>query len=223
MAPSKIPIFDTSSSSVATKRSYSLDYLKECLQILEAIDASVLDSMAFRLAEIRDEGGRLFVLGIGGSAGNASHAVSDFRKNCAFEAYAPTDNICELTARTNDDGWETVFSEWLRVSRLSSKDAVLVFSVGGGSTQKNISPNLVKALELARQVGAKIFGIVGRDGGFTKQVADFCLIVPPFVSERVTVHTEGLCSVLWHLLVSHPQLQKNCTKWESIEPIGTLQ
>jgi D-sedoheptulose 7-phosphate isomerase len=156
------------------------------------------------------------VLGVGGSAGHAGHAVNDFRKLCGFEAYAPTDNVAELTARTNDDGWETVFSSWLEGSRLGPDDALLVFSVGGGDLGRNVSPNIVRAVETARHVGAGIHGIVGRDGGFTAASADSCVIIPPLVAERVTPHTEGLCAVIWHLLVSHPALQHVSARWESV-------
>jgi D-sedoheptulose 7-phosphate isomerase len=158
----------------------------------------------------------LFILGVGGSAGHASHAVNDFRKICGFEAYTPTDNVSELTARVNDEGWDTCFSEWLKGSRLRKGDGVLVFSVGGGNREKNVSVNLVRSLELAREVGASVFGIVGRDGGYTKQVADACVVIPVVSSDRVTPHTEGFCAVVWHLLVSHPKLAMKATKWESV-------
>jgi len=190
-------------------------YLAESGAILNALDPIALDAIAAGLAEVRSRRGRLFILGVGGSAGHASHAVNDFRKICDFEAYTPTDNVSELTARVNDDGWDTAFARWLQGSRLSANDAVLVFSVGGGNREKRISPNLVVALELAHEVGARIYGIVGRDGGFTRQVADACAIIPPLHAERVTPHTEGLCAVLWHLLVSHPALKTHPTKWES--------
>jgi D-sedoheptulose 7-phosphate isomerase len=189
-------------------------YLEESLQILRTMDAAVIERLAHGLAGVR-EGGRLFILGVGGSAGHAGHAVNDFRKLCAFEAYAPTDNVSELTARVNDEGWDTSFSEWLKVSRLGPKDGVLVFSVGGGSKEKNVSMNLVRALEHARAVGAKVFGVVGKDGGYTAQVADACVVIPTASPDRITPHTEGLCAVIWHLLVSHPVLKKNPTKWES--------
>jgi D-sedoheptulose 7-phosphate isomerase len=174
-----------------------------------------MDQMAEGLASVRASGGRLFILGVGGSAGHASHAVNDFRKICNFEAYAPTDNVSELTARTNDDGWENTFADWLKVSRLSSKDAVLIFSVGGGNKEKNVSVNLVKAISLAKEVHAKVFGIVGKDGGFTKVSADACVVIPPLYADRITPHTEGLCAVVWHMLVSHPALKVSATKWES--------
>ena len=195
--------------------SFTETYLRETAAILEALDRAALDAIATGLAAVRARGGRLFILGVGGSAGHASHAVNDFRKICEFEAYTPTDNVSELTARVNDDGWDTAFARWLEGSRLSAKDAVLVFSVGGGNREKKVSTNLVLALELARGAGAPIFGIVGRDGGFTRQVAEACAIIPPLNPERVTPHTEGLCAVLWHLLVSHPSLQRQSTKWES--------
>ena len=195
---------------------FSEQYLAETKAILEAMDPRAMDAIAAGLAEVRARGGRLFILGVGGSAGHASHAVNDFRKICHFEAYTPTDNVSELTARVNDDGWDTSFSEWLKGSRLGSSDAVLVFSVGGGNREKQISNNLVVALELAKQVGARIYGVVGRDGGFTKQAADACVVIPPLNAERVTPHTEGLCAVVWHLLVSHPALQRQPSKWESV-------
>ena len=191
-------------------------FLAESISILQQLDSAPIERMAAELAHVRAIGGRLFILGVGGSAGHASHAVNDFRKLCGFEAYAPTDNVSELTARANDEGWETCFSEWLRGSRINAKDAVLVFSVGGGSREKNVSVNLVRALETAAEAGARVFGIVGRDGGYTGQVADTCLVIPTVTSARVTPHTEGLCAVLWHLLVSHPILQIQPTKWETV-------
>ena len=191
-------------------------FLQESVRAIEGLDAASIDALADGLGRVRDAGGRLFVLGVGGSAAHASHAVNDFRKLCAFEAYAPTDNVSELTARVNDDGWDTTFSAWLEVSRLARADAVLVFSVGGGSKEKNISMNLVRALEHARSVGAKVFGIVGRDGGYTAEVATACVIIPVVSTERVTLHTEGLCAVVWHLLVGHPALKRAPTKWESV-------
>jgi D-sedoheptulose 7-phosphate isomerase len=197
--------------------SFSTQFLEESIQILRALDAGAIEAVAAGLADARDGGGRLFILGVGGSAGHAGHAVNDFRKICDLEAYAPTDNVSELTARVNDEGWDTCFSEWLKVSRLRAGDAVLVFSVGGGNREKNVSVNLVRSIELAKQVGAKVFGIVGRDGGFTKQAADACVVVPTVSAARVTPHTEGLCAVVWHLLVSHPKLQKAKTKWESVK------
>src|SRR5882672_4896233 len=194
---------------------FSREFLDESIRILQKIDSDAIDRMAAELASIRDAGGRLFIIGVGGSAGHASHAVNDFRKICAFEAYTPTDNVSELTARVNDDGWDTSFAEWLKVSRLSARDAVLVFSVGGGNREKNVSMNLVLALELAQKAGAKIYGVVGKDGGTTKATADACVLVPVVHSERITPHTEGLAAVVWHLLVSHPALKRSATKWES--------
>jgi D-sedoheptulose 7-phosphate isomerase len=191
-------------------------YLTETARILERLDREGLERMAEALASARDSGGRLFVLGVGGSAAHASHAVNDFRKLCEFEAYAPTDNVSELSARVNDDGWESVFAAWLRGSQLRADDAVLVFSVGGGDAERNVSANLVRALEHAREAGARIFGIVGRNGGYTARVAEECIVIPPLYDERVTPHTEGLCAVVWHLLVSHPALQRRGTHWESL-------
>lgn len=192
-------------------------YIAETVRILNELDAAAIDALARGLGQVRDDGGRLFVLGVGGSAGHASHAVNDFRKICGFEAYAPTDNVSELTARINDEGWETSFSEWLRVSRLAASDALLIFSVGGGNREKNVSPNLVRAIELAGQVGAKVFGVVGKDGGATRQAAAACVVIPPLNSERITPHTEGLAAVVWHLLVSHPALKRRATRWESVQ------
>jgi D-sedoheptulose 7-phosphate isomerase len=194
---------------------FTAEFLKESAQLIAALDGSVIDRVADGLGAVRDAGGRLFILGVGGSAGHASHAVNDFRKICAFEAYAPTDNVSELTARINDEGWDTSFSEWLKGSRLSAADAVLVFSVGGGSKEKNVSVNLVRALEHAQAQKARIFGIVGKDGGFTAQVAEACVIIPTASPDRITPHTEGLCAVVWHLIVSHPSLKRAATKWES--------
>lgn len=191
-------------------------FIDETHRILDALDTASVEALAADLAAVRARGGRLFVVGVGGSAGHAGHAVNDFRKLCGFEAYAPTDNVAELTARTNDDGWETVFSSWLKGSRLGPDDAVLVFSVGGGDLGRNVSPNIVRAIETARHVGAGVHGIVGRDGGFTAASADSCVIIPPLVAERVTPHTEGLCAVIWHLLVSHPALQRDSARWESV-------
>jgi D-sedoheptulose 7-phosphate isomerase len=190
-------------------------FLRETVAVIGGIDSTQVERCATGLSEVRERGGRLFILGVGGSAGHASHAVNDFRKLCGIESYAPTDNVSELTARTNDEGWDTTFAAWLQVSRLGDRDALLVFSVGGGDQERHISVNLVRGLEVARQVGASIFGIVGRDGGFTAQVADACVIIPPLVDSRITPHTEGLCAVVWHLLVSHPALAQNATKWES--------
>jgi D-sedoheptulose 7-phosphate isomerase len=194
---------------------FTQNYLDESIELIKQLDATAIEAMAIGLAGVRG-GGRLFILGVGGSAGHAGHAVNDFRKLCGFEAYAPTDNVSELTARVNDEGWDTCFVEWLRGSRLRAGDGVLVFSVGGGNRASNISVNLVRSLELAHDVGAKVFGIVGRDGGYTKQVADVCVIIPTVAAERITPHTEGFCAVVWHLLVSHPALQRAATKWESV-------
>jgi D-sedoheptulose 7-phosphate isomerase len=191
-------------------------FVAETVEILQAIDTTAVEAVANGLADRRRRGGRLFVLGVGGSAAHASHAVNDFRKLCAFEAYAPTDNVSELTARTNDDGWDSTFASWLEGSRLRADDALLVFSVGGGDRERNVSANLVAALDLAVERGAAVFGIVGRDGGHTARIANACIVVPPLVPERVTPHTEGLCAVLWHLLVTHPTLKAAATKWESV-------
>jgi D-sedoheptulose 7-phosphate isomerase len=190
-------------------------YLAETVSVVNALDARAIDAVALGLGRVRDAGGRLFIIGVGGSAGHASHAVNDFRKICGFEAYTPTDNVSELTARVNDDGWETSFSAWLQVSRLSSRDALLVFSVGGGNREKNVSPNIVRALELAAAAGAPVFGVVGKDGGATKTAAEACVVIPTVSPDRITPHTEGLCAVVWHLLVSHPALKRSATKWES--------
>jgi D-sedoheptulose 7-phosphate isomerase len=195
---------------------FSEQYLDETIDIVSQLDRDSIEQVASGLAAARDRGGRLFILGVGGSAGHAGHAVNDFRKLCGFEAYAPTDNVSELTARTNDEGWDTTFSAWLRGCRIGSSDAVLVFSVGGGDRERSISSNIVGALEVAGEVGASRFGIVGRDGGFTAKVADACIVVPPLVADHITPHTEGLCAVLWHLLVSHPSLKAAPTKWESV-------
>src|SRR5688572_22675565 len=186
---------------------YTQQHLDEAAQVLAKLDIEGIERLAQTLADVRQRGGRLFFLGVGGSAANASHAVNDFRKIAGFEAYAPTDNVSELTARTNDEGWETVFAAWLKGSRLSSKDAVFVFSVGGGDLERNISPNLVRALEYAKQVGASICGVVGRDGGYTAKVADACVIVPTVNPQNVTPHSEAFAGVIWHLLVSHPVLR----------------
>ncbi|HEY1958823.1 MAG TPA: SIS domain-containing protein [Polyangiaceae bacterium] len=194
---------------------FSESFLAETAKIVSTIDSSAIEALAAGLASVRAAGGRLFILGVGGSAGHASHAVNDFRKICGFEAYAPTDNVSELTARTNDEGWDTTFVEWLKTSRLSAKDALLIFSVGGGNKEKNVSVNLVRAVDLAKERGAKVFGIVGRDGGHTKRSADACVVVPIVADARITPHTEGFAAVVWHLLVSHPSLQIAATKWES--------
>jgi D-sedoheptulose 7-phosphate isomerase len=194
---------------------YTERHLQEASHIIGQLDHAVIERMVEILAGVRARGGRLFFLGVGGSAGNCGHAVNDFRKLAGFEAYAPTDNVSELTARTNDEGWDTVFSAWLRGSRLRKEDAVFVFSVVGVRLEKNISPNLVRALQLAKEVGAAIVGVVGRDGGYTATVADACAIVPTVNPETVTPHSEAFQAVVWHLLVSHPTLKANATKWES--------
>lgn len=188
-------------------------YFQEVVKIAESIDVESVERLAEELAALRGRGGRLFLLGVGGSAGNCSHAVNDFRKLCGIEAYAPTDNVSELTARTNDEGWETVFAAWLRTSKANGNDAALVFSVGGGNLEKNVSANIVVALTEAKLRGMKIFGIVGRDGGYTKQVGDCVVVVPTVDASRVTPHTEAFQAVVWHCLVSHPALQQIATKW----------
>jgi D-sedoheptulose 7-phosphate isomerase len=192
-------------------------YLYEANKILDSIDKVTIDKMIDLLHEIRENNGRLFILGVGGGAGHASHAVNDFRKICGMEAYAPTDNVSELTARVNDDGWGTAYVNWLKISNINKNDMVFVFSVGGGNAEKNISLNIVKSLQLAKEVGAKICGVVGRDGGYTALVADACVIIPSFNSETVTPQTEGFQAVVWHLIVSHPKLQKFEMKWESVK------
>jgi D-sedoheptulose 7-phosphate isomerase len=196
--------------------SYTDNYLTEVKQITEKIAPTAIERMVDIILDIRKNGGRLFFLGVGGGAGNATHAVNDFRKIAGIESYAPTDNVSELTARTNDDGWESVFVEWLKGSRLNNKDGVFVFSVGGGNQEKNVSVNLVRALELAKKVDAKVLGIVGRDGGYTAKVADGCVIVPTVNAATVTPHTEAFQGVIWHLIVSHPRLKATEMKWEGI-------
>jgi D-sedoheptulose 7-phosphate isomerase len=194
---------------------FSNQFIKETGEILAQLDAGTIEAVASGLADVRRNGGRLFILGVGGSAGHAGHAVNDFRKICGFEAYAPTDNVSELTARTNDEGWETVFEAWLKGSRIGPADALLIFSVGGGDREKNVSANLTRAIDTAKAVGASVFGIVGRDGGYTRKNATACVVVPPLFGDRITPHTEGLAAVIWHLLVSHPALKVAATKWES--------
>jgi D-sedoheptulose 7-phosphate isomerase len=194
---------------------YARQHLAEVAEVLGRFDVDAIERTTALLAETRARGGRLFLLGVGGSAANCSHAVNDFRKICGFEAYAPTDNVSELTARTNDEGWASVFVEWLKVSRLRKDDCVFVFSVGGGNAEKNVSPNLVSALQYAKEIGATILGVVGRDGGYTARVADACVIVPTVNPSNVTPHTEAFQAVVWHLLVSHPALKVAQTKWES--------
>ena len=196
---------------------YAAQHLAETRDIVAALDPALMERIVEGLAAVRERGGRLFILGVGGSAANASHAVNDFRKICGFECYAPTDNVSELTARTNDEGWATVFAEWLRGSRLNAKDGLLIFSVGGGSIEKNVSPNLVEALKLAKTVGASVFGICGKDGGYTAQVADACVIIPTVNPANITPHSEAFQGVVWHLFVSHPRLKVAQTKWESVK------
>lgn len=195
--------------------SYTRQHLNEAIEILKKIDVNAVEAMADLLVAVKEGNGRLFFLGVGGSAGNCSHAVNDFRKIVGIESYAPTDNVSELTARTNDEGWATVFVEWLKTSHLRSGDCVFVFSVGGGNLERNISPNLVEALKHAKAVGAKIAGVVGRDGGHTAKVADVCVIIPTVNRDTVTPHSEAFQAVIWHLLVSHPKLKANQNKWES--------
>lgn len=194
---------------------FTKHFLSEVQQITEQLDDKSIEKCADELLAVRARGGRLFILGVGGSAGNAGHAVNDFRKICGFEAYAPTDNVSELTARTNDEGWPTVFSEWLKCSRINAKDGVFIFSVGGGNLEKNVSPNLVNAIQLAKSVGASVIGIVGRDGGYTAREATAFVMVPTVNPAHVTPHSEAFQGVIWHLLVSHPKLKVMPTKWES--------
>lgn len=195
--------------------SFTKQFLAEVQQITAQLNEAAIEKAADELAAIRARGGRLFILGVGGSAGNAGHAVNDFRKICGFEAYAPTDNVSELTARTNDEGWATVFSEWLKGSRINAKDGLLIFSVGGGNLEKNVSPNLVSAIQVAKSVGASVIGVVGRDGGYTAQQATACVIVPTVNPTHVTPHSEAFQGIVWHLFVSHPKLKVAQTKWES--------
>ena len=195
--------------------SYAVQHMKEAMEIIQRMDMSVIEKIADLLAMVKADDGRIFFLGVGGSAGNCSHAVNDFRKIVGIDSYAPTDNVSELTARTNDEGWSSIFVEWLKVSKLQPKDMLFIFSVGGGNVEKNISPNLVEAVKLAKSVGAKVTGVVGRDGGYTAQAADACVIVPTVNPETITPHSEAFQAVVWHLLVSHPKLKTNQTKWES--------
>jgi D-sedoheptulose 7-phosphate isomerase len=195
--------------------SYAKQHLNEAIDIIQRMDVGAIEKIADLLAKVKTEEGRIFFLGVGGSAGNCSHAVNDFRKIVGIESYAPTDNVSELTARTNDEGWATIFVEWLKISRLKNRDMLFILSVGGGNIEKNISPNLVEALKYAKTVGAKIAGVVGRDGGYTAKVADACVIVPTVNLDNVTPHSEAFQAVVWHLLVSHPKLKNNQTKWES--------
>ncbi len=192
-------------------------YFNEAKIIIDKIDRDQILKMISIINETRSNNGRMFVLGVGGGAGHASHAVNDFRKICGLEAYTPTDNVSELTARVNDDGWETAYVNWLKISKLNKNDILLVFSVGGGNLEKNISVNILKSLELAKKLGTRICGVVGRDGGYTAQVADACVVIPPINPETVTPHTESFQAVIWHLLVSHPDLQKYEMKWESVK------
>lgn len=196
---------------------YTKKHLKETSQIIKKLDNKIIENIVSLLAKIKSRGGRIFFLGVGGSAGNCSHAVNDFRKIVGIECYAPTDNVSELTARTNDEGWSTIFSEWLKISKLSDNDLLFIFSVGGGNLKKNVSINLVEALKYGKRVGSKIVGIVGRDGGYTAKVSDACLVIPTVNQKTVTPHSEAFQSVIWHLLVSHPKLKSKQTKWESLK------
>jgi len=198
------------------KAGFVQQHLGEAMRIMRRLDVGAIEKMVRQLAALRRRGGRLFLLGVGGSAANCSHAVNDFRKLCGIEAYAPTDNVSELTARINDEGWAGVFAAWLKASRLNKKDMLFIMSVGGGDAEQNVSPNLVEALKLAKQLGAGVVGIVGRDGGYTAKVADACVIVPPLAAHAITPHTEAFQAVVWHLLVSHPALKLQATKWESV-------
>jgi D-sedoheptulose 7-phosphate isomerase len=195
---------------------FSQQFLAEAAQVIERLDVDAIEQIVSVLADTKARGGRLFILGVGGSAANASHAVNDFRKIVGLEAYAPTDNVSELTARTNDEGWASVFDSWLKVSRLKPEDTILIFSVGGGNLEKNVSPNLVQALKYAKEIGSSIVGVVGRDGGYTAQVADACVIIPTVNTDNITPHSEAFQAVIWHLLVSHPRLKAAQTKWESV-------
>jgi D-sedoheptulose 7-phosphate isomerase len=196
---------------------YTAEYFADAKTIIDAIDLNIVEKMVAEIAAIREQGGRLFFIGVGGGAGHASHAVNDFRKIAGIESYTPTDNVSELTARINDDGWESAFVNWLKGSRLTAKDGIFVFSVGGGNAEKNVSVNIVSSLKYAKEIGAKVFGVVGRDGGYTAQVADACVVIPPVRSETVTPQTEAFQAVIWHLVVSHPTLQKYEMKWESVK------
>jgi len=192
-------------------------YFSEANQIIDKIDRSEVFKMVSIIDDVRNKNGRLFILGVGGGAGHASHAVNDFRKICGIEAYTPTDNVSELTARVNDDGWDTSYANWLKISKLNSNDLLLVFSVGGGNLEKNISVNILKSLEMAKKIGTPICGVVGRDGGYTYKAADACVIIPPINKETITPHTEAFQAMIWHLIVSHPKLQKFDMKWESVK------
>jgi D-sedoheptulose 7-phosphate isomerase len=196
---------------------FSKEFLAESVAVIEALDTEQIEDVANGIAAVRERGGRLFIVGVGGSAGHASHAVNDFRKICDIEAYTPTDNVSELTARANDEGWDTTFAAWLQGSRLSARDALLIFSVGGGDEAKGVSTNIVAAIKLAVERQAPVFGIVGRDGGTTAQLAQACVVIPPLFPAHITPHTEGLCAVIWHLLVTHPSLARVATRWESLK------
>jgi D-sedoheptulose 7-phosphate isomerase len=200
-----------------SQKTFADEFLSEAKEVIDRLDRDQIEGIVAILADVRETGGRLFILGVGGSAGNASHAVNDFRKIVGLEAYAPTDNVSELTARINDEGWEGVFEAWLRTSRLAAKDALLIFSVGGGNLEKNVSPNIVRGLQYAKSIGARITGIVGRDGGYTARVADACVIVPTVNPANVTPHSEAFQALVWHLIVSHPALKVAETKWESVK------
>jgi D-sedoheptulose 7-phosphate isomerase len=193
--------------------SHAATFLDEVAETARRVEPEAIEALCSELVSLRERDGRLFIIGVGGSAGNCGHAVNDFRKLCGIEAYAPTDNVSELTARTNDEGWPTVFSEWLKVSRANAKDAILIFSVGGGNLERNVSPNIVRAIEESKARGLKVFGIVGRDGGYTKRAGDVVIVIPTIEESRVTPHAEAFQAVVWHCLVSHPKLQKNATKW----------
>lgn len=197
--------------------SFSQSFLDETVDLVRSLDTAAVENLAETLGAVRDRGGRLFILGVGGSAGHAGHAVNDFRKICGFEAYAPTDNVSELTARTNDEGWETTFEQWLLGSRIDADDGLLIFSVGGGDKPNNVSLNIVKAIDVAQSVGATVTGIVGRSGGYTAERAQACVVIPPKYANHITPHTEGLAAVVWHLLVSHPRLKRAQTKWEGLK------
>ncbi len=197
--------------------SFSKKYLQECIEICNSLNSSEIEDMASLINSVRNNSGRIFFLGVGGGAGHASHAVNDFRKICNIESYTPTDNVSELTARVNDEGWDTCYVNWLKGSNLSNKDLIFVFSVGGGNLEKNISVNILKSLQLAQDVGSKICGVVGRDGGYTKQVADTCIVIPNVNDHNVTPHTEAFQAIIWHLLVAHPLLLANEMKWESVK------
>ena len=206
----------------SNRLSFASVFLAETQEVAARLDPERIEMMVAELVALRERGGRLFILGVGGSAGNASHAVNDFRKLAGIEAYAPTDNVSELTARTNDEGWETTFSAWLRVSRLRKDDAILVFSVGGGDLEKNVSPNLVRAVQLAKEVGARVLGIVGRNGGYTAKAGNAVVIVPTVNEEHITPHSEAFQAVVWHLIITHPSLKANATKWESVAAVQTV-